>query len=44
MHSRTERMAVAGTDPQRAIRLWLAVGWFGLLALPWYSAPQAPWL
>ncbi|ROZ64109.1 iron ABC transporter permease [Ramlibacter sp. WS9] len=37
-------MAVARTDPQRAIRLWLAVGGFGFIALPWYSAPQAPWL
>jgi iron(III) transport system permease protein len=31
-------------DPRRPALVWLAVGWFGLLALPWYAAPEVPWL
>jgi iron(III) transport system permease protein len=40
----TERMAVVRPDAQRAIRLWLAAAWAGLLVLPWYAAPEASWL
>ena len=41
MRSRTE--SPAAPDPQRPIRLWLAVGLAGLLALHWYAAPDVPW-
>src|SRR5438105_15152568 len=44
MRSLTEHGSAGRLDPQRAIRLWLAAGWVGLLALPWYAAPEATWL
>ena len=44
MRFRAERMTVARPDPQRAVRLWLAAAWAGLLVLPWYAAPEASWL
>jgi iron(III) transport system permease protein len=39
-----ERTPARRADPQRPVRLWLAAGWIGLLALPWYAAPESSWL